>query len=309
MRYMSHRIRAWRRRQRKTTKRRRRDPRQEKRYQTLRLLFRIKRNRRYSPGRTNRRRLAKWFDGGRWATKIRKLTDRQIRRAVDLNGNWNPRRLSWSAREALGYTYTRDNLTGRARMVKPTRPYVSGFRKVAQQKFEMRGKSRDICNKKTFGQNRLKELQRFAYKNAWMEEFRDSYPDIADRVSARGYPGWDKSARTLMAEARGGRGIRGRRAKKLVQEHGSWTIAGSRGQPSGYVMLDGKEYNNVYHIHKDGAVFTGTQPWNSSRWNQVLIPKSSYEQNIEIYREIYRKARHYDRRTGRRKRAGVPGAN
>ena len=278
-------------------RRRQRNPLQEKRRSTLNLLFRIKRDRRFSPGRTARRQLVRWFQGRDWSTKIRKLSDQQIRRAVELNGEWNPRRLSWSSREALGYTYERNNLTGRGRMVQPTRPFNAAS-KVHKQKREMRAATRNIFNKKTFGTNRLRMLQNTAFKNSQMDFIRDQYPDLAD---ARPELLGDKSTRTLMAEARGGRGIRGRRVKKLIGEHGSWTA--DRTDGGDFVTLDGKAYTGRYHTFKDGSTYTGSFPTNSIRWTQVLVPSEQYQDNIEIYREIFRRTRHIDRRTGRTKQA------
>ena len=131
-----------------------------------------------------------------------------------------------------------------------------------------------------------------------MEHLREQYPDLADAI-----PSIDKSARTLMAEARGGRGIRGRRVKKLIGEHGSWTAERTNGGE--FVTLDGKAYTGRYHTFKDGATYTGNFPTNSIRWTQVLIPSDQYEAQQEIYREIYRKSRHIDRRCGRRKSPGA----
>tara|TARA_Y100001938_G_C8088584_1_gene433634 strand:- start:586 stop:1473 length:888 start_codon:yes stop_codon:yes gene_type:complete len=282
------------RRQQALAKRRQRNQRFARRNATLALLFNVKRNRQYSPGRTNRRRLVAWFRGKDWAQKIRKLSDRQIRQAVDLNGSWNPRRLSASAREALGWNYRRNNLTGRGQLVPPTRPYNTASR-VRKQKNLLRVKSRDIFNKKTFGANRLKMLQNEAYKNTANEALRDAYPDLADAISRGGM--LEKSSRTLMAEARGGKGIKGRRVEKLVQEHGSWTAERTDGGE--YVTLDGKNYRGNYHTFSDGAIYTGRFPTNSIRWTQVLVPSEQYEANSEIYRNIFKKVRHIDRRTGR----------
>ena len=291
---MAHtrRHRRWQMRRRRT---RRRDPVQQKRFETLRLLFKVKRDRRYSPDKVNRRKLVRWFQGRDWSKKIRKLSDRQLRQGVDLNGNWNPRRLSWSAREALGWTYQRNELTGRGRLRGPTRPYNTGA-KVNKQKNELRVKSRDIFNKKTFGTNRLRLLQRNAYNNTAMEHLREQYPDLADALNVGG-----GSTRKLMAEARGGRGIRGRRVKKLIGEHGSWTA--DRTDGGDFVTLDGKAYTGRYHTFKDGSTYTGSFPTNSIRWTQVLVPSEQYQDNIEIYREIFRRTRHIDRRTGRTKQA------
>jgi len=276
---------------------RRRNPVQARRYATLRLLFNVKRNRRFSPDRVSRRKLVQWFMGRDWSRKIRKLSDKQIRAAVDLNGNWNPRRLSWSAREALGYTYERNNLTGRGRMVRPSRP-MSAAAKVQKQKREMRVATRNIFSKKSFGTNRLRLLQNTAFKNSQMDFIRDQYPDLAD---ARPELIGSKSTKTLMAEARGGRGIRGRRVKKLIGEHGSWSA--DRTDGGEFVTLDGKQYRGNYHTYKDGTTYTGRFPTNGIRWTQVLIPRDQYEDNVEVYREIFRKSRHIDRRTGRVKNA------
>lgn len=291
-------MRSFTKRRRRRRGRRRRSPIQARRHATLGLIFKVKRDRRYSPSREQRRQLVKWFQGRDWSRKIRKLTDRQIRQAVDLNGEWSMGRLSWAAREALGWTYNRNNLTGKGIIQAPQRPYGAAA-KVQRQKFEMRAATRNIFNKKTFGTNRLRLLQRTAFKNSNLQYLRDQYPDLADaRPGAFG----DKSARTLMAEARGGKGIRGRRTKKMVGEHGSWQTERSDGGE--FVTLDGKSFRGTYHIFKDGVIMTGANPSQSSRWNQVLIPEDQYEENMEMYSLIHEKARHIERRSGRVKSAG-----
>ena len=163
----------------------------------------------------------------------------------------------------------------------------------------MRAATRNIFNKKTFGTNRLRLLQRTAFRNSNLAYLRDQYPDLADaRPGAFG----DKSSRTLMGEARGGKGIKGRRAKKLIGEHGSWQTERTDGGE--FVTLDGKSYRGTYHIYKDGVIMTGANPSNSARWNQVLIPEDQYEENMEMYQLVWEKARHIERRTGRVKPAG-----
>ena len=227
------------RRKRRRRRRRRgwRPPQMRRRLRTLTLLARVKNDRKYRPSKKNRIRLRRWFGGKGWRRRVRRLTQRQLARAVDLNGNFNIRRLSASARDAMGLTdYKYNALQGKGQL--RSRSFNnSGFRKVQKQKREMRVATRNLQNKKLFGANRLKLLQNLAYKNSYNEEIRDKYPGLAD---ARPGKFGGSSPKTLMAKARGGKGIKGRRVKKLVGEHGSWTSARTRGGQ--FVTLDGKQY-------------------------------------------------------------------
>lgn len=283
---------------RKRRRRRRRrgwqPPQMRRRLRTLTLLARVKNDRKYRPSKKNRIRLRRWFGGKGWRRRVRRLTTRQLRRAVDLNGNFSIRRLSRSARDAMGLTdYQYNALQGKGQL--RSRSFNnSGFRKVQKQKREMRVATRNLQNKKLFGANRLKLLQNLAYKNSYNEEIRDKYPGLADSKPGR-FGG--KSVKTLMASARGGRGIRGRRVKKLVGEHGQWTSGRTNGGQ--FVTIDGKSYRGTYHTFSDGISYTGWNPGNSIRWTQVLIPKEQYDENQEIYQQIYGESKHIDRRTGR----------
>ena len=271
-----------------------RPPQMKRRQRTLLLLAKVKNNRKYRPSKKNRIRLRRWFGGKGWRRRIRRLTTRQLARAVDLNGNFNIRKLSRSARDAMGLTdYQYNALMGKGTL--RNRGFNnSGFAGVNKQKREMRVATRNLRNKKTFGENRLKLLTNLAYKNSFNEEIRDKYPGLADRQSGM-FGG--KSVRSLMSGARGGKGIRGRRVKKMVGEHGQWTSARTRGGE--FVTIDGKAYRGTYHTFADGLSYTGWNPGNSIRWTQVLIPKEQYDENQEIYQKVYGETKHIDRRTGR----------
>ena len=60
--------------------------------------------------------------------------------------------------------------------------------------------------------------------------------------------------------------------------------------------MSGRAYTGRYHRFSDGTLYSGSHPFEGSA---VLIPRSQYEENMEIYQELYKKTRGRVRRINR----------
>jgi len=252
-----------------------------------------------------RRQLRRWF-GKNYIRKIKALTRRQLRRGVNNSGVWDPRKLSNVAQEALGLVKARRNmLTGQVQYIRlkgsGRRPSLRPWQNIQKQKREMRVATRSLKSdrkKFAFGLNRLRLLENLATRNTSLEFRRGSYPsgrrggtatveDILTGQSVWRKKNWRK--RRL-----GSPGMM-RRTKKLVLEHGNYQ-KGLRSEPGEFVKMSGKAYTGRYHRYSDGSLYSGFHPSENSA---VLIPRAQYEENMEVYQELYNKTRGRVRRINR----------
>ena len=255
--------------------------------------------------KARRRQLRRWF-GRNYIRKIKALTRRQLRRGVNNSGVWDPRKLSNVAQEALGLVRAERNmLTGQTRYIRVKgpgrRPSLRPWQNIQKQKREMRVKVRSLKSdrkKFAFGLNRLRLLENLATRNTSLEFRRGSYPsgrrggtatvdDILQDNNAWRKKNWRKrrlgSPKML------------RRTKRLVLEHGNYQ-RGLRAEPGQYVKMSGRGYTGRYHRFADGSTYSGYHPNENSA---VLIPRQQYEENMEIYQELYKKTRGRVRRINR----------
>ena len=255
--------------------------------------------------KARRRQLRRWF-GRNYIRKIKSLTRRQLRRGVNNAGVWDPRKLSNVAQEALGLVRAERNmLTGQVRYIRlkgpGRRPSLRPWQNIQKQKREMRVKVRSLKSdrkKFAFGLNRLRLLENLATRNTSLEFRRGSYPSgrrggtrtVEDILQGRS--SW---RRKNWRKRRLGSPNMLRRTKKLVLEHGDYRRS-LRAEPGQFVKLSGRAYSGRYHRFADGTLYSGSHPFEGSA---VLIPRSQYEENMEIYQELYKKTRGRVRRINR----------
>ena len=252
--------------------------------------------------KARRRQLRRWI-GNDYVRKIRRLSRSQLASSVNNAGVWDPRKLSNAAQEALGLkTMRRNMLTGKMEYVKVKgvgrRPPLTGWQLIAKQKREMRVKVRSLKTdrqKFKFGLNRLKLLENLAARNASMEFRRTNLPEgkrgsvdwIIQNESPWRKANWEKR--------RLGDDTKLRRTKKLVGEHGDYDGSLTAGAGE-FRLLSGRMFpdGGRYHRFRDGTVYTGRHP---SEVSTILIPAGQYNDNIEVYRNLYRKTRGVVRRS------------
>jgi len=84
--------------------------------------------------------------------------------------------------------------------------------------------------------------------------------------------------------------LRARKEEKIIERRNSVQTEKIKAERGEYVMLDGRSYNGLYHIHTDGTAMTeATFIPNKS---QPLIARNDYIENRATYRILRRRLRY-----------------